>query len=343
MTDPKHVQAIQDGFRSRITNPESAILTKEGVYAEINHDEAGLNAAEGSFGGVHPKTWKEEYLLYAPHITIQDPKEFENLPPEEVVQLITDFKDWYFQKPPKQDFFALPSLLWLVCCDAAFPAPVPVISRIQQLIGDPKPDGIWGSGTTERVQQFFAGKTVPDMVKFAQKFTNLIIERYNELEKYPQHADNAQGWRNRAEKRMAQLLDFVNAQNAKADAGAQVKEETSEVNMVTADEILQHRSIAKDLDIKHITQVIEQHTENTQRLIEAVSLQSGVIDSLKTEIHGINEAVIQMKSAIIQFTDEIKIMLETALSQTPETPESREVKQSDPHESLNESAESLVP
>ena len=135
---------------------------------------------------------------------------------------IVNFKDWYFQKPPKQNFFELPSLLWLVACDNAYLAPAPVISRIQMLCGDPKPDGIWGSGTTELVQTFFHNKTAPVIVKFAQELTDLMVKRYEELGGYDAYADSAPHWIERCKRKLQMLYDYVTKQNELADAGEEL-------------------------------------------------------------------------------------------------------------------------
>ena len=34
-------------------------MEQAGVFAEINLEEKGLNKAEGSFGGITPRTWDE--------------------------------------------------------------------------------------------------------------------------------------------------------------------------------------------------------------------------------------------------------------------------------------------
>ena len=151
-------------------------------------------------------------------MTLEKPADFENITPEAAAMHIVNFKDWYFQKPPKQDFFALPSLLWLVACDNAYLAPAPVISRIQMLCGDEKPDGIWGSGTTELVKTFFDNKTAPAIVKFAQELTELMVKRYEELGGYDAYANSAPHWIERCKRKLQMLYDYVSKQNELADA-----------------------------------------------------------------------------------------------------------------------------
>ena len=56
MTQAEQIQGI---LRERVTDLDNHILTREGVYAEINLEEGGLNFPEGSYGGVHPNTWNE--------------------------------------------------------------------------------------------------------------------------------------------------------------------------------------------------------------------------------------------------------------------------------------------
>ena len=181
-------------------------------------EEGGLNEAEGSYGGVHPNTWNEYKETFAQQVTLEKPADFENITPEAAATHIVNFKNWYFQKPPKQNFFELPSLLWLVACDNAYLAPAPVISRIQILCGDPKPDGIWGSGTTELVKGFFHEKTVPRIVNFAKELTDLMVKRYEELGGYDAYADSAPHWIERCKRKLQMLYDYVTKQNELADA-----------------------------------------------------------------------------------------------------------------------------
>ena len=63
MTQAEQIQGV---LRERVTDLDNHILTKEGVYAEINLEEGGLNEAEGSYGGVHPNTWNEYKETFAP-------------------------------------------------------------------------------------------------------------------------------------------------------------------------------------------------------------------------------------------------------------------------------------
>ena len=226
MTQAEQIQGI---LRERVTDLDNHILTKEGVYAEINLEEGGLNEAEGSYGGVHPNTWNEYKETFALQVTLEKPADFENITPEAAATHIVNFKNWYFQKPPKQNFFELPSLLWLVACDNAYLAPAPVISRIQILCGDPKPDGIWGSGTTELVKGFFHEKTVPRIVNFAKELTDLMVKRYEELGGYDAYADSAPHWIERCKRKLQMLYDYVTKQNELADAREEARvEETLE-------------------------------------------------------------------------------------------------------------------
>ena len=224
MTQAEHIQGI---LRERVTDLDNHILTKEGVYAEINLEEGGLNEAEGSYGGVHPNTWNEYKETFALQVTLEKPADFENITPEAAATHIVNFKNWYFQKPPKQNFFELPPLLWLVACDNAYLAPAPVISRIQILCGDPKPDGIWGSGTTELVKGFFHEKTVPRIVNFAKELTELMVKRYEELGGYDAYADSAPHWIERCKRKLQMLYDYVSKQNELADAGVDEEESTT--------------------------------------------------------------------------------------------------------------------
>ena len=224
MTQAEQIQGI---LRERVTDLDNHILTREGVYAEINLEEGGLNEAEGSYGGVHPNTWNEYKETFALQVTLEKPADFENITPEAAATHIVNFKNWYFQKPPKQNFFELPSLLWLVACDNAYLAPAPVISRIQMLCGDPKPDGIWGSGTTELVKGFFHEKTVPRIVNFAKELTGLMVKRYEELGGYDAYADSAPHWIERCKRKLQMLYDYVTKQNELADAREEARVEAT--------------------------------------------------------------------------------------------------------------------
>ena len=343
-----HVQNIQNLFRERIANPESAILTKEGVYAEINLEEAGLNKAEGSFGGVHPRTWNAYKLSFHPDTTVnlpETPADFENLPAEEVVRIITDFKNWYFQKPPKQDFFTLPSLLWLVACDAAYLAPAPVVSRIQKLVGCETVDGIWGSGTTEKVKSFFAGKTVPDMVQFAMDLTDLIIARYEEMKQYPQHAANVPHWTERAERKLKMLLEFVNRQNELADTGQ--SEAEVPVNELRQQESPNGGGGTTEQDAEILTEgegepepeTIVVPASDLKVLIGAIKEQSKSIYHLVEIANNHSSVMIQFKDALMEHAETQKAMLE----QIAEMPAAKMGKPRTPREELNELPDSLVP
>ena len=313
MSDQNHVEAIQAHLRARVNNPDAAILEQAGVFAEINLEEGGLNEAEGSFAGITPTAW-DEYREQNPAIQIENPAEFENLSPEVAASHITHFSLWYFQKPPKQDFFSLPSLLWLVACDAAYLAPSPVISRIQKLTGDAKPDGIWGSGTTKLVTEFFSGKTVPDMVQFAKDLTDLLIARYEEMKAYPQHAANSKHWIERAERKIKTLMDFVNRQNELADQGTveevdktleesglspnptpPVEEAPTEAAPPIA-EPEPETVTAPVEDLKVLTQQVEMNTGNVKELFKAVVSHS--------------ETIMAFKEALVEHTEMQKQMLE---------------------------------
>ena len=361
MTDPNHVHAIQEHLRSLVKNPDAAILEQAGVFAEINLEEKGLNKAEGSFGGITPRTWNE-YLKQNPHITVVSPAEFETMPANEVAQHLYNFKTWYFQKPPKRDFFALPSLLWLVACDAAFLADVPVISRIQKLVGCKTVDGIWGSGTTAQVKSYFTGKTVPDMVQFAQDLTALVIERYEEMRQYPQYAESVPHWIERAERKIQQLLDFVNQQNALADAGNNVETMTREaiVNELPVNELRQPRQLDTDAttpespngegsdQAERATEEADEAGKQTEP--ETVTVPVEDLKVLTTAVHELTETVNHQSKVIIDFKDALlehveaqKEMLDRLLNTQQETDEGASGKPLSPREGLNEVPDSLVP
>ena len=271
MTQAEQIQGV---LRERVTDLDNHILTKEGVYAEINLEEGGLNEAEGSYGGVHPNTWNEYKETFALQVTLNKPADFENITPEAAAMHIVNFKDWYFQKPPKQDFFALPSLLWLVACDNAYLAPAPVISRIQMLCGDPNPDGIWGSGTTELVKGFFYNQTAPAIVKFAKALTDLMVKRYEELGGYDAYADSAPHWIERCKRKLQMLYDYVSKQNELADAEDEDAEALDDAPV--EDNPIASNSEVRGKELKHVVSPISA----TPEIVELIRAQSNHIVAL---------------------------------------------------------------
>ncbi|MYF97769.1 hypothetical protein F4212_01340 [Candidatus Poribacteria bacterium] len=206
-------QQIQEHLMSLVQDPGHAITEKAGVIAKINLHEGGWNAPEGSFAGITEVAW-DEFCEDNPSIEHDSPAQFQELPADIVATYISYFTDWYFTHPGKRDFWALPKLLWFVYCDAAFPAPVPVIRFVQQLVGLPAADcdGIWGSGTTAAVQAYFEGKTTTDILMFARDFTDLVNARYADLGKREKHADVAPKWITRATNAYQELLEYVQGQ-----------------------------------------------------------------------------------------------------------------------------------
>ena len=305
MTQAEQIQGI---LRERVTDLDNHILTKEGVYAEINLEEGGLNEAEGSYGGVHPNTWNEYKETFALQVTLEKPADFENITPEAAATHIVNFKNWYFQKPPKQNFFELPSLLWLVACDNAYLAPAPVISRIQILCGDPKPDGIWGSGTTELVKGFFHEKTVPRIVNFAKELTDLMVKRYEELGGYDAYADSAPHWIERCKRKLQMLYDYVTKQNELADAREEARVEATTDDVPV--EVAQPKALPAEMasqpveSIPNLYKVEEEQPAPEQApvdltpLVEKVDTQSNDIDALGLCIVAQSETINTLAKAV---------------------------------------------
>ena len=215
------IHEIQKEFLNRIQDPENALLTVEGIMYDLSLDEGGLRdtADETSYCGITEESLAE-FKQYDPTVTINSVREVTTLTTEAAANLITRFYMWYFQKPPKQNFFALPKLLWNIVCNASLLAPYPVIIRIQQLVGDPNPDGIWGSGTNKRIEQYFEGKTVDEIMQFALAFTQSIEARYRELGQNPEFADTADAWVERAYRKYNHIKTYVEDTQA-AQAAAQ--------------------------------------------------------------------------------------------------------------------------
>ena len=340
-------EAIQGILRERVTDLDNHILTKEGVYAEINLEEGGLNKAEGSFGGVHPNTWDEYRRTFAQQVTVEHPADFENMPPEMAATYIVNFKDWYFQKPPKQNFFALPPLLWLVACDNAYLAPAPVIARIQKLTGDPNPDGIWGSGTTERVETFFANKTVPDIVQFAKELTELMVVRYAELGEHEAYAQDAPHWIERCERKLQMLYDYVNRKNQTADVEVETEQELSENTPPVETENQAETSPVPDAPhedylglaaiidnqanvIAEQTKAIEKFSGYHQNLAEAITRHNDIVremrDNMLVALGAQAETIDKLKEALLSYTtlqeDLLKKLSEQTETRLPSQPAS---------------------
>ena len=232
------IHEIQKEFLNRIQDPENALLTVEGIMYDLSLDEGGLRdtADETSYCGITEESLAE-FKAYDPTVTINSVREVTTLTTEAAANLITRFYMWYFQKPPKQNFFALPKLLWNIVCNASLLAPYPVIIRIQQLVGDPNPDGIWGSGTNKRIEQYFEGKTVDEIMQFALAFTQSIEARYRELGQNPEFADTADAWVERAYRKYNHIKTYVEDTQA-----AQAAAQQAVVGSPTPEQVSRHRS-----------------------------------------------------------------------------------------------------
>ena len=204
------IAAIQEELKSRIPNTEHALLTPEGILYDLSLDESGLRdtPTEVSYCGITEKILPE-YKHYDPSVPIASVRDIPTLGTVGAANFITQFYMWYFQKPPAHNFLALPKLLWNLVCNASLLAPVPVITYVQQLVGDPKPDGIWGSGTTQRVKDFFEGKTVAEIEAFGEQFTALICARYHDLGQHPEFAETCNGWIARANRKLTQMKALI--------------------------------------------------------------------------------------------------------------------------------------
>ena len=219
------IGAIQDELKSRITNPEHALLTTEGILYDLSLDENGLleSDSEVSYCGITEESLGE-YKQYDPSVPIASVREIPTLGTVGAANFITSFYMWYFQKPPKQDFLVLPKLLWNLVCNASLLAPYPVIIRVQQLVGDPNPDGIWGSATTQRIKDFFEGKTVAEIEEFGLKFTQAIEARYRELGENPKFEATAGAWIDRAYRKFNMMREYIVLQHSKQQIDSPVSE-----------------------------------------------------------------------------------------------------------------------
>ena len=280
------IQEIQEELKSRIPDPENALIQKEGVKYFLSLDEAGLREVPGelSYCGLEKETF-EEYKAFTT-TPITSVRDIPSLGVKGAADLISNFMEWYFTRPPKRNFYALPPLLWNVVCNASFLAPAPTIARVQRLIGDPMPDGIWGSGTTARVTEFFENATVQKIVQFAKDFTELIKARYVELgERSPEFAETCGAWMERADSQVELLEAYILRESAKADAPpvneapVPTPEQQPEIatneeapvppNLTTKEELdagLQEQPPGATLD--HLVAAIEKNNELTQELID---------------------------------------------------------------------------
>jgi len=273
----KHMVAtiveIQEELKSRIPDPENALITKEGVKYFLSLDESGLRDVPGelSYCGLEQETF-DEYLQIDPSVKIESVRDIPKLGAKAAADLISNFMEWYFTRPPKRNFYALPPLLWNIVCNASFLAPAPTIARVQRLIGDPMPDGIWGSGTTARVTEFFENKTVPAIVQFAKDFTELIKDRYVELgERSTEFAEVCGAWCERADRQVELLEAYILRESAKADAqpvteAAAPTTQPEQPEMATKETAEAGAKAGASLD--DLVAAIEKNNELTQELID---------------------------------------------------------------------------
>ena len=281
------IQEIQEELKSRIPNPQNALIEKEGVKYFLSLDEDGLRNVPGelSYCGLEQETFSDEYLKYNPSAPVESVRDIPTLGVEGAADLIEDFMEWYFTKPPKRNFYALPPLLWNVVCNSSFLAPHPTIARVQRLIGDPKPDGIWGSGTTARVTEFFENATVPTIFQFAKDFTDLIKDRYVDLgERSPEFAETCDAWCERADRQVALLEEFIENQSSEVN-----EEESRTPQLATQEEIEEDEQQQREVPGQHhlvdgasfdqLVAALEKNNELTQELID---LQRQSLESTPT-------------------------------------------------------------
>lgn len=281
------IQQIQEELKSRIQDPQNALITKEGVKYFLSLDENGLRDVPGelSYCGLEQETF-DEYSQIDPSLKIESVRDIPKLGVKGAADLISNFMEWYFTRPPKRNFYALPPLLWNIVCNASFLAPAPTIARVQRLIGDPMPDGIWGSGTTQRVTEFFQNATVPTIFQFAKDFTQLIKDRYDDLgQRSPEFAETCGAWKDRADRQVALLEEFLNNQSAKVETPDEVPTTTKEAPDPDRTENMSPRAITletqggvpaeehvqtpvQNASFDQLVAALEKNNELTQELID---------------------------------------------------------------------------
>ena len=179
-------------------------------------------------------------------------------------------------------------------------------------------DGVWGSGTTERVQAFFHNKTVPDIVQFARELTDLIVARYEEMAQYDSYAEVAPHWIERCERKMQTLLDFVNKENEAASTQA----EEAPAEMPSEEQPAE--AAPATIDVTAIVEAIE----GQSKVIEA---QSKVIEAQSKVITGLRDALLKHTA----MSEEILKKLSELPTQPPEKSQS-------PRDLLNALPDSLA-
>ena len=282
------IQQIQEELKSRIQDPQNALISKEGVKYFLSLDEDGLREVPGelSYCGLEQETF-DEYTAFDKSVTIESVRDVPTLGVKGAADLISNFMEWYFTRPPKRNFYALPPLLWNVVCNASFLAPAPTIARVQRLIGDPMPDGIWGSGTTQRVTEFFQNATVPTIIQFAKDFTDLIKDRYVELgERSPEFAETCDAWTDRADRQVALLEGFIQRHSEANDADpidtpdneedpTEEQEESGTPQLATQEELEEGKQqvpgqhhLVDGASFDQLVAALEKNNELTQQLID---------------------------------------------------------------------------
>ena len=278
------------------------------VIAEVEVREGGLNKAEGSFCGITIESW-HIFLTYLSktngndkergiHLTrnlvkeafeIEEPAQFENLREETKfavqAKLVAAFYLWYFQRPPKQNYFALPEPLWLIVCDAATLAYFPVNRYVQFLsykrqgedisLEDNRIDGIWGSGTTTLVQDTWANASPADLKHFGASLTELVCQRYDSLvvENPAVGQQLAEHWKERAVERFKQSFE----QDDTAEAVEQPE------NALNATERTQDDSEGLDTD-NDAPEQPEGDYDGSEGVSEVVEPELLVAEEVKTDI-----------------------------------------------------------
>ena len=285
-------QLIEKGDRPDLQQPT-------GVVAAVQLHEGEYNAGEDSFAGITGEAW-HEFLTYLTKTNgndkergisltrslvkiafdIERPYDFTTLAdetrPEVQAKLVQAFYFWYFQRPPKQDYFILPRELWYVVCDASALAWRPVNRIVQALThqyvngkyDEDAVDGIWGSGTNELVKVWH--DATPEQLQwFVANFTERVNDRYTRIvEANPGLQENLDGWIARthdAEAKAVEANGWDNEIDWQEQVSASDQPETDVSPANTETDVSETEADAADVD-----ETLPENEQATEQPLEAL-------------------------------------------------------------------------
>ena len=311
----KMVEAIQEKLRAKLSDPEHAVVEKAGVFAHIHKNEGGLNTANGAYAGITKRTLGEFYDDNPDALRLNEPAEIETLTPEDAADFIYNFMDWYYQQPPKMNYFVLPNLLWLVVCDAAFILPAPACSRLQEMLGfeGSDVDAIWGSGVTARVQEYFEGQTVADIVAFAREFSERTIQFY--LDRGQPQAEHLI---HRCEASYEALVSYVEGYDPAYEVFREVTPESEDASpelppvAMEPDALRESPGLLEYEVPEELERLIVGSSERVERKIEILA------EDIMKELHKQTQVLIEQTKVVKSLQSPVETPEETLAVETPE-------------------------